>query len=1216
MSNGWRSKSLSALLALTLMIPLFGAGADKAMADVPAGWQPIDTEPQIAAGSALDLSGLNDVPAGSRGFIQIDSDGDYVFTNQPQRKVKLYGANLSWKMYYGSHEDAERTAERLARLGYNVVRLHSLDAMGDDAPGVFKLNSATPQINEDRMDQVEYLISRLKAHGIYVTIDLFQLYDFKNDPNLNIYGSSYNSPYLFPFVPAAVDAWKTIASALLTHVNPYTGLALKNDPVLVGVSPWNESLVLNMNLGSMTSAFRQYLLDDFNDFLDDRGAAPVTSMPNQYWSASGTIKDQLSAYYSERTIAAASEMRDYLKNVLDVHAPVGGLNFIYSPNVNFWRDQASDVYETHMYHQFIVENAPIYNGKYGFQYNPLKFPRLSMTFDAATIASYPAAYNGDRVFGSYYPSLALRQKYDTPFILTEFQDTFPGKGREEVGIFNGAIGAYQSWDMMNRYSFGMNVGDAYSNSVMGIPETFSITNDPLAITSETEAALLYRTGAVQASAPKFVIVWDKAWVRDKGSASDQEINIANMMYIPHLFNTATVYADNPGQPFAVYKITPGLTKAQIASGDFPAANRIPITTAMNDRQVAETMINALDASPMKTAMLDALDDNKLLSDTGELLFDLNLNTYMVRTPKVVAAAGTMDNHALDLGAVSVTGDVYKGTFLASSLDNNVLEDSDRVLLIYTTDAAATGEQTIQMPDGSVRYYKGSLPTLAKEQTAAVKLATDRPAAGYKAYKLALNGVRLQEIPVAADANGISLQLDTDKGFSFELVYDPMFEDTFEDGNANGWTAAKGQWSVVTSGGNSAYRASAKGKSVIDATYGGDYAIEADVNSTNGKGGVGLLAKYADQDNYYVYKYHARTGKAVIKKRVGGVASVVQAVYGLPTVAAGTPYKLRFETVGDSLVGSLNGVPVITAVDASLAGGKAGLVSGSKQPVAFDNVVVRHYDRSAPAAPSGLTAVPISANEIDLSWQASADETGVKGYKVYRDGAEIATVGGAFQSYKDKVLTISTTYHYTVKAFDLDDRLSDASSEVAATTTSTLFATDFEDLNLAPWTTVGGWGTFYIVKDGSTRVLLSDNAPSGSTKSVTGPKNTDANAWTNYSVEAKIKVDSWHDRVGLVARYQNEDNYYYMSYSSYYDTVSLVKYQNKADTTFASATVSADPSAGVYHTFKLEVNGSSIKGYIDGVLLVSGTATAFTAGPAGVYSHMQKAYFDDFNVQKL
>lgn len=59
-------------------------------------------------------------------------------------------------------------------------------------------------------------------------------------------------------------------------------------------------------------------------------------------------------------------------------------------------------------------------------------------------------------------------------MLTEFQDTQPIKGREDIGIFNGAVGAYQGWDMMNRYSFGTNIGDAYKNLKLGAPEEFSI----------------------------------------------------------------------------------------------------------------------------------------------------------------------------------------------------------------------------------------------------------------------------------------------------------------------------------------------------------------------------------------------------------------------------------------------------------------------------------------------------------------------------------------------------------------------------------------------------------------------------------------------------------------------------------------------------------------------------------------------------------------------
>ncbi|GGA00945.1 hypothetical protein GCM10008018_54000 [Paenibacillus marchantiophytorum] len=56
------------------------------------------------------------------------------------------------------------------------------------------------------------------------------------------------------------------------------------------------------------------------------------------------------------------------------------------------------------------------------------------------------------------------------------------------------------------------------------------------------------------------------------------------------------------------------------------------TNSMKLKQVAETFINAIDDSGLKTSMLANLNENKLVSDTEELLFDLNLNTYFINTP--------------------------------------------------------------------------------------------------------------------------------------------------------------------------------------------------------------------------------------------------------------------------------------------------------------------------------------------------------------------------------------------------------------------------------------------------------------------------------------------------------------------------------------------------------------------------------------------------------
>jgi hypothetical protein len=942
--KGWTS-----FLVFTLMLSMIGVGGllgHAPTAQAADVWMPMDTEPMTVPGSALDLSGMNDAPAGQYGFIQRGADGDYTFELAPNKKVKLYGANVTWNMYYGSHEDADKTVDRLARLGYNVVRLHPVDSMADWAPGIFVQNgSTTPQLNPDKLDRLEYFIAKLKSKGIYVTIDIFHLYDFKNIPGLGEYADGYNSAYLLPLLPQALDMWKAIADTWLSHVNPYTGLALKNDPVLIGVSPWNEALLLNMSLSGMKTPLRDYMLQDFNQYLASLGKPAITSFPSDYWNAWGDIKDQLSAYYSNKTITVSNAMRAYLKDQLGVKAPIGGLNFIYSPNVNYWRDQASDVYETHAYYQFSNQRFTDSTGS-GYQYHPLKEPRLSMAFNSATAANYPKAWPTDTHFGTYYPALSLRQPYAKPFVLTEFQDTQPVKGREDVGILGGAVGAYQGWDMMNRYSFGRDIGDAYKNLKLGAPEEFSIAGDPLAIMTEAEAALLFRNEAVQAASPKFVFVWDRTWARNKGAASEGDAYVANMMYIPHLFKTVSVYADKPNAPFSVYKITPNLTPVQIASGNLPEANKLPISSSLSNRQMAELFINALGDANKKAEMLAALNQNKLLSDTGELTFDLNLDTYLVNTPKVIAAAGTLNNHTFILGQATVTGDVEKGTFFASSLDENELKDSERMLLIYTTDVAATGEQYVTQPSGEIKYYKGTLPTLVKQKTAQFTLTTNKPAVGYKAYKLALNGARLQEIPVTVNGQALSVTLGTDKGFTFELVYDALYATGFESGTANGWSVVSswGNFSVVSDlAGSKAYLSdnADKGgtKSVTGTSTWTNYSVEAKGKMETAQGRMGLLARFVDYNNCYSMSYDSYTKRVYITRLQNGALTDLAISAPITPLAAGIYHNLRFTVSGNTLQAYVNGQLIATASDSTFSTGKIGVYSHLSKAY-FDDVVVR------------------------------------------------------------------------------------------------------------------------------------------------------------------------------------------------------------------------------------------------------------------------------------
>ncbi len=91
------------------------------------------------------------------------------------------------------------------------------------------------------------------------------------------------------------------------------------------------------------------------------------------------------------------------------------------------------------------------------------------------------------------------------------------------------------------------------------------------------------------------------------------------------------------------------------------------------------------------------------------------------------------------------------------------------------------------------------------------------------------------------------------------------------------------------------------------------------------------------------------------------------------------------------------------------------------------------DTQAPSVPTGLTATASSATQVDLAWQASTDNVGVTGYTIYRDNAVLTTVSGTTLAYSDGTVSPSTTYNYTVDAFDAAGNHSAQSSPASATT---------------------------------------------------------------------------------------------------------------------------------------------------------------------------------------
>src|SRR5205809_639667 len=130
-----------------------------------------------------------------------------------------------------------------------------------------------------------------------------------------------------------------------------------------------------------------------------------------------------------------------------------------------------------------------------------------------------------------------------------------------------------------------------------------------------------------------------------------------------------------------------------------------------------------------------------------------------------------------------------------------------------------------------------------------------------------------------------------------------------------------------------------------------------------------------------------------------------------------PYSVSWNTTTAS-----NGSHTLTAVATDLLGG-----TWTSDPVA----VTVFNDTTPPTVPTGLTATAVSSSQINLSWTASSDNVGVTGYRVYRGGTQIAT--RSTTSFTNTGLSPSTTYTYTVAAYDAAGNLSAQSSSASATT---------------------------------------------------------------------------------------------------------------------------------------------------------------------------------------
>ncbi len=161
----------------------------------------------------------------------------------------------------------------------------------------------------------------------------------------------------------------------------------------------------------------------------------------------------------------------------------------------------------------------------------------------------------------------------------------------------------------------------------------------------------------------------------------------------------------------------------------------------------------------------------------------------------------------------------------------------------------------------------------------------------------------------------------------------------------------------------------------------------------------------------------------------GVASVDLAIDDVVQQTVTTePYTFAWDTSSTS-----NGSHVLTAIAHDAAGHAT---TSSPVTVTVDNTP----DTTPPSAPSGLSASAPAADRVDLTWTAATDDVAVTGYRIFRDGAQVAATGSTF--YVDATVLPGRTYSYSVVAVDAAGNSSAPSDEATVTTPSAAAGVSF------------------------------------------------------------------------------------------------------------------------------------------------------------------------------
>lgn len=664
-------------LSLALRIEPYAKGekrpafeADRGFSlEANADWQPLEHHVFSRAGSVLDWSRMNQAPAGKDGWVVV-RDGHFEFANRAGHRVRFFGANLCDRANYLDKPDCETLAAQLSRLGHNAVRLHHYDRHLVKAGHTLAAGWDGAQL-----DRLDYLFHCLKQAGLYVTIDLYtvrkvaagEIQEVNREVSLNEFKA------LVALSPSARANWQEFARRLLTHVNPYTGLAWKDDPALFGICLLNEdNPTVHWEAAPDIAALYEKRFAVWQ-----QAQAPNPRSREQQWAR----------FLIETHADMTRKLTAFLRE-LGVRSLITDANYRQDLALALVRRDL-DYVDNHGYHDLKKFLSGPFQLPYGFH------RRSAITGKA----ELPRSLFGARQFGK-------------PYTVTEFNYCYPNPFRAEGGPLFGAYAALQDWDAVFRYAYAHSPERATTAQPIYYLDN---AGDPLNLLADRIVALLFRRGDVRPASTCIPYLFSDACLDLPNPLSrpygflPEEFELLGLINQIGSLPASQAAEWFPRVPFAV-------TREPAGAGTPPKLEVL---------RTEGGILQRFFASKPGQVQRSSLEAKQFISETGEIRLESAQGRMTVVTDRTECFAVS--------GPDSVRGNIITinnhsgfAVVCVSAMDQRPLATSRRLLVIHLTDVQ---NSAAKFRDASQTVLKdwGRLPHLVRRGSVDIRLHLGDPA---------------------------------------------------------------------------------------------------------------------------------------------------------------------------------------------------------------------------------------------------------------------------------------------------------------------------------------------------------------------------------------------------------------------------------------------------------------------------------------------------------